>query len=77
MSLEVVIKQKLFGKKTMPLEVILGEELYYGNYENDCLNVGEMGAEEILVYNPERIGKFILPESYSMAPRFCASREVA
>ena len=57
MSVEVVIKQKLFGKKTMPLEVILGEDLYYGNYENDCLNVGEMGAEEILVYNPERIGR--------------------
>ena len=57
MSLEVVIKQKLFGRKPMPLEVILGEELYYGNYENDCLNIGEMGTEEILVYNPERIGR--------------------
>ena len=57
MSLEVVIKQKLFGRKPMPLEVILGEDLYYGNYENDQLSVGEMGEEEILVYNPNRIGR--------------------
>ncbi len=57
MSLEVVIKQKLFGRKPMPLEVILGEDLYYGNYENDHLSVGEMGEEEILVYNPNRIGR--------------------
>ena len=57
MSLEVVIKQKLFGRKPMPLEVILGEDLYYGNYENDQLSVGEMGEGEILVYNPNRIGR--------------------
>jgi hypothetical protein len=41
----------------MPLEVSLGEDLYYGNYENDQLSVGEMGDEEILVYNPNRIGR--------------------
>lgn len=29
MAVDVLIKQKLFGGKTMPLEVILGEHLQY------------------------------------------------
>ncbi len=57
MSIDVLIKQKLFGGKTMPIEVILGEHLQYGHFVNDQLNVGELGETEFLAYNPESIGR--------------------
>lgn len=57
MAIDVLIKQKLFGNKTMPLEVILGEDLHYGNFERDRLNEGELGESEFLAYNPEHIGR--------------------
>ena len=57
MSIDVLIKQKLFCSKTMPLEVILGEYLHYGNFINDQLNVGELGETEFIAYNPESIGR--------------------
>ena len=57
MSIEVLIKQKLFGGKAMPIEVILGEHLRYGNFVNDRLNVGELGDTEFIAYNPESIGR--------------------
>ncbi|MBQ3094316.1 MAG: DUF4299 family protein, partial [Clostridia bacterium] len=57
MAIEVVIKQKLFGSKTMPLEVILGERLCYGNFVNDRLRVDELGEEEFVAFNPESIGR--------------------
>ena len=57
MSIEVLIKQKLFGGKAMPIEVILGEHLHYGNFVNDQLNVGELGETEFVAYNPESIGR--------------------
>ncbi len=57
MAIDVMIKQKLFGSKTMPLEVILGEHLHYGNFVNDQLNVGELGETEFVAYNPESIGR--------------------
>lgn len=57
MSIEVTIKQKLFGKQTMPLEVILGEELRYGNFENDHLNDGELGETDFIAYHPDHIGR--------------------
>ena len=57
MSIDVVIKQKLFGRKTMPLEVILGSELRYGNFVNDRLNAGELGESEFVAYHPGHIGQ--------------------
>lgn len=57
MAIDVLIKQKLFGGKTMPLEVILGEHLHYGNFVNDQLSVGELGETEFIAYNPEHIGR--------------------
>ena len=57
MAIDVLIKQKLFGNKIMPLEVILGEHLHYGNFVNDQLNVGELGESEFIAYNPESIGR--------------------
>ena len=57
MSIDVLIKQRLFGNKTMPLEVILGEHLHYGNFVKDQLNVGELGETEFIAYNPQSIGR--------------------
>ena len=57
MAIDVLIKQKLFCSKTMPLKVILGEYLHYGNFINDQLNVGELGETEFIAYNPESIGR--------------------
>ncbi len=57
MAIDVIIKQKLFGSKTMPIEVILGEHLCYGNFENEQLNMGELGETEFVAYNPEHIGR--------------------
>ncbi len=57
MAIDVMIEQKLFGRKNMPLEVILGESLNYGNFENDMLNIGELGENEFIAYNPEKIGR--------------------
>ena len=57
MAIDIMIEQKLFGRKNMPLEVILGEGLNYGNFENDMLNIGELGGNEFLAYNPEKIGR--------------------
>ena len=57
MAIDVLIKQKLFGSKTMPLEVILGDHLHYGNFVNDQLHVGELGETEFIAYNPQSIGR--------------------
>ena len=57
MSIDVLIKQRLFGNKTMPLEVILGEHLHYGHFVKDRLNVGELGETEFVAYNPKSIGR--------------------
>ena len=57
MSIDVEIKQKLFGKKTMPLEVILGERLHYGKYSYDTLTEGELGEHEFVAYGPYKIGR--------------------
>ena len=57
MSIDVLIKQRLFGNKTMPLQVILGDHLHYGNFVKDQLNVGELGETEFIAYNPKSIGR--------------------
>lgn len=57
MAIDVLIKQKLFGGKTMPIDVILGDHLHYGNFVNDQLNAGELGETEFIAYNPECIGR--------------------
>ncbi|MBS6448126.1 MAG: DUF4299 family protein [Clostridiales bacterium] len=57
MSIEVTVKQKFLGGKTMPLEVILGDQLHCGNYEYDCLQVDECGETEFIAYHPEHIGR--------------------
>ena len=57
MAIDILIKQKMFGGKTMPLDVILGEHLHYGNFVTDQLNIGELGENEFVAYNPDSIGR--------------------
>lgn len=57
MSIEITIKQKLFGSKTMPLEVILGDSLAYGFWENDQLTECKLGDTEFIAYDPNAIGR--------------------
>ena len=49
MGLDVQIKQRVFGNKTMPLEVILGNILHYGSYDNYQLMIGELGETEFMM----------------------------
>ena len=57
MAIDVVIKQKMFGRKTMPLDVILGNNLSYGNFDVEQLIPGELGDAEFVAYNPQSIGR--------------------
>lgn len=57
MGIDVKITQNLFGRKSMPLEVILGEHLHFGNYVNDQLNIGELGETEFVAFNPRSVGR--------------------
>ena len=57
MSIDITIKQKLFGGRTMPLEVILGDSLAYGFWENDQLTEGKLGDTEFIAYDPNAIGR--------------------
>lgn len=57
MSIDITIKQKLFGGKTMPLEVILGDNLSYGFWENDQLTESKLGETEFIAYDPTAIGR--------------------
>lgn len=60
MSLELKIKQsRVFGKKTLPLDVILGDELGYGRWEVDRAVPDEIGDGEIMVWDPEHVGRGI------------------
>ncbi len=57
MAIDVVIKQKPFGNKSMPLRVILGDDLEYGIYVGDQLETGKLGGGEFIAYNPYCIGR--------------------
>lgn len=61
MSQNVIIKQKgIFGKKPMPLEIILGGELSYGVYEDGMtLSEGVMGNGDFIAYHPDFVGRGI------------------
>ena len=57
MSIDVLVKQNFFSNKAMPLDIILGENLHYGDFADDQLNVGTLGKEEFIAYNPKSIGR--------------------
>ncbi len=58
MSIDISIKQKGLLKKTMPLEVILGQELRYGCYEDVLrLEQDKLGENEFIAYHPKHIAR--------------------
>lgn len=57
MGIDITIAQKFLGKKTMPLDVILGNTLHYGYWENDKLTVGKLGGTEFVAFDPNAIGR--------------------
>ncbi len=60
MSIDVIIRQKGFFKKTLPLSVILGDSLACGVYEAGYrLDPGKWRSEdgEIVVYDPHHRGR--------------------
>ena len=57
MSVDVVLKQKLFGNKTMPLETILGEKLTFGSYGEDGFAVKKITGSEIIVFNLAKMAR--------------------
>ncbi len=59
MAVDVVIRSGLLHRKPLPLSVILGENLCYGNYVNDNLLVDEMGEGDFVALHPEHIGRGI------------------
>ncbi len=59
MSIDITILQKGFSKKTLPLEVILGDQLQYGAFDGLRLDPGELGDGELIVYHPEHIARGI------------------
>ena len=57
MSMDVVITQKGFMKKVLPLSIIIGDNLHYGTYDGMRINPDVIEADEIMVYNPKNIGR--------------------
>lgn len=57
MSIDIVIKQKGIIKKKLPLSVIIGKQLHYGEFDGMRLNPGKLGDREFIAYNPEHIGR--------------------
>lgn len=57
MSIDITIRQRAADKKPLPLEVIVGEELVYGAFDGLRTNPGEAGEREIVVWNPDHIGR--------------------
>ncbi len=59
MAVDIVIRSGLLHRKPLPLSVILGENLCYGNYENDNLQMDEMGEGNFVALHPDHIGRGI------------------
>ncbi len=57
MSVNVVLKQKIFGNKTIPLEIILGDNLTFGSYGDEGLEVGKITGSEIIIFNSNRMAR--------------------
>ncbi len=57
MAIRVIIKNKLLSRKTVPLEVILGDELKHGKFDVEGIIDGKLGETEFIAYNPKHIGR--------------------
>lgn len=59
MSVTIQIIQKGIFKKSLPDEIILGENLYYGILDGEALVPGERCPDGFLAFNPKCIGRGI------------------
>ncbi len=59
MSIDISIGSKLFGKKPLPLEVILGDELQYGGVSGELTIPGEMGDGWFIAFHPDHYARGI------------------
>lgn len=58
MAIDVIIKAGLFHQKPLPFEVIIGDELFYGNAEDYVQTMdGQVGKREFIAFLPENIGR--------------------
>lgn len=57
MSVDVRIRQKGLLKKALPLSVILGEELNYGEFDGLRTDFGKLGESEFMAYHPKHMGR--------------------
>ena len=57
MSIDVTITQKSLIKKTLPLNIILGDELKYGAFDGMRLDPDVIGEGGFIAYNPKHIGR--------------------
>ena len=59
MPIDVTVIQKSLIQKTLPLNIILGDELKYGSFDGFRLDPDELGEVGFIAYNPEHIGRGI------------------
>lgn len=58
MAIDVTIRAGLFSRKPLPLDVIIGTKLEYGNTEAYVQTMpGELGRNEFIAYLPDQIGR--------------------
>lgn len=58
MAIDVTIRAGIFNRKPLPLDVIIGNELAYGNTEDYVQTMpGEVGKHEFIAFLPEHIGR--------------------
>ncbi len=57
MAIDVIVRQKRLFKKTLPLNVILGDRLLYGDFDGIRLIPDQIGADSFIAFDPEAIAR--------------------
>ncbi len=57
MGMLITLQRRSAEKRAMPLEVILGDTLRYGSYEEDAFHPGKMDEKGFVAYLPEALGR--------------------
>ncbi len=58
MAIHVIIQAGVFHRKPLPLDIIIGDVLHYGNTEDYVQTMeGEVGQHEFIAYLPDHIGR--------------------
>ncbi len=59
MGIDVNIKAGVLHRKLLPMNIILGEELHYGSFENDYLVTDKVGDGWLNAYHPGHVARGI------------------